>query len=261
MVNSPISSAALIIAHPGHELRVHGWLERERPLVCVLTDGSGRGERSRLPSTTAVLRRAGARPGPVFGRFADRTLYAAILDGSIGVLVGLARELADTLIEHQIEVVVSDAAEGVNPSHDLCRVLADAATTIASRRAGQPLCGYDFPLEAPPGTCPARLEGTAIRLELEDEPLDRKLTAARSYPELRDEVDRTLTQHGAGAFRIECLRPVDPDADVETLVELPPFYERHGEQQVAAGYYDRVLRFRQHFLPVVRALRDLGRTG
>src|SRR5207302_1404403 len=32
-------TSALLVAHPGHELRVHGWLERERPLVFVLTDG------------------------------------------------------------------------------------------------------------------------------------------------------------------------------------------------------------------------------
>src|SRR5438034_752023 len=30
--------AALFIAHPGHELLVHGWLELVRPFVFVLTD-------------------------------------------------------------------------------------------------------------------------------------------------------------------------------------------------------------------------------
>ena len=31
MAGSP--KVALVIAHPGHELRVYGWLERERPEV------------------------------------------------------------------------------------------------------------------------------------------------------------------------------------------------------------------------------------
>jgi hypothetical protein len=44
-----------MIAHPGHELRVHHWIERTRPLVFVLTDGSGHTGVSRLASTTAVL--------------------------------------------------------------------------------------------------------------------------------------------------------------------------------------------------------------
>lgn len=259
--SSTTSSSALIIAHPGHELRVHGWLERERPLVCVLTDGSGHNGTSRLPSTAEVLRRAGARPGPVFGRFADRSLYEVVLEGKIDILVGLARELAETLIEQQIEQVAGDAVEGFNPSHDLCRVLTDAAATIASRRTGRRVRSYDFLLEGPPDACPAGLRDHAVRLELEAETLERKLAAARSYPELRDEVDRTFAQHGAAAFRVECLRPADPGVDLETLVEDPPSYERYGEKQVAAGYYDRVLRFREHFLPVARALRDLGRTA
>jgi hypothetical protein len=51
---------ALIIAHPGHELRVHHWIEKTRPLVLVLTDGSGRTTQSRLASTTRILEQAGA---------------------------------------------------------------------------------------------------------------------------------------------------------------------------------------------------------
>jgi hypothetical protein len=34
--------AAVVVTHPGHEVRIHGWLERERSLVFVLTDGAGR---------------------------------------------------------------------------------------------------------------------------------------------------------------------------------------------------------------------------
>lgn len=252
-------SSALIVAHPGHELRVHGWLERERPVVFVLTDGSGHGRTSRVPSTEEVLRRAGARPGPVFGRFPDRDLYEVLLEGKIDVLTGLVRELAEALVEQGVETVAGDAIEGFNPSHDLCRVLIDAAVAIASRRTGRTLASYDFPLEGPPDTCADGLAG-AIRLELGEEALERKLAAARSYPELRDEVERTFAQHGAAAFRVECLRPADPQADVESLVEDPPYYERYGERQVAAGHYQRVLRFREHFLPLARALRELGRT-
>jgi len=49
------ATPAVIIAHPGHELRVHYWLEQAKPAVCVLTDGSGRTQKSRLDSTTGVL--------------------------------------------------------------------------------------------------------------------------------------------------------------------------------------------------------------
>ncbi len=72
--------AALVVAHPGHELRVHHWMERARPVVFVLTDGSGSAHSSRLASTTAVLEQAGARPGSIYGRLSDRDLYRALLD-------------------------------------------------------------------------------------------------------------------------------------------------------------------------------------
>jgi hypothetical protein len=257
-MHSLSSVAALVVAHPGHELRVYGWLERERPEVFVLTDGSGSGGQSRVPSTAEVLRRAGARPGSVFGRFSDRALYEVILEGRIEVLAGLAGELAGALIERGVETVAADAIEGFNPAHDLCRLLADAAVLQARRRTGRAIASYEFLLEGRPDADPP--DG-ARRLQLEDGALERKLAAARSYPEMAYEVERACERHGAGAFRIECLRPADPEADVEALVAEPPYYEAYGERQVAAGRYPRVLRFREHFLPLARALRELGRTA
>lgn len=250
-----------MVAHPGHELRVHGWLEREQPAVFVLTDGSGSTGQSRVASTLEVLRRAGAQAGSLFGRFSDGELYEVILEGRIEVLTGLARELADALIDREVETVAADAIEGFNPSHDLCRLLTDAAVTLASRRTGRTIASYDFLLEGRPDAFPANGSSGAVRLELEDGALERKLAAARSYPEMAYEVERAFASHGAGAFRSEYLRPADPEADVEALIEEPPYYETYGERQVAAGRYPRVLRFREHFLPLARALRELGRTA
>lgn len=250
-----------MVAHPGHELRVYGWLERERPVVFVLTDGSGSSGQSRVPSTEEVLRSAGARPGSLFGRFSDRELYGAILEGRLEVFTGLAGELADALIERGVETVAGDAMEGFNPSHDVCRLLTDAAVALARRRTARAIASYDFPLEGRPDAAGANGSRGALRLELEDGALERKLAAARSYPEMAYEVERAFERHGAKAFRIEFLRPADPEADVEALIDEPPYYESYGERQVAAGRYRQVLRFREHFLPLARALRELGRTA
>ncbi|PYT01250.1 MAG: hypothetical protein DMF65_07865 [Acidobacteria bacterium] len=72
---TPPTPSAIVVAHPGHEVRLHGWLERERPLVLILTDGSGREGRSRIASTTRYLEKFGARRGRVFGRFTDLEVY------------------------------------------------------------------------------------------------------------------------------------------------------------------------------------------
>ena len=46
--SQPKASAALILGHPGHELRVYGWTRSIRPLTFVITDGSGASGISRL---------------------------------------------------------------------------------------------------------------------------------------------------------------------------------------------------------------------
>lgn len=109
--------AALVIAHPGHELRVHGWLEAARPSVCVLTDGSGRTGRPRLDSTTKVLDAAGARRGAVYGPFSDGRLYAALLEHEHSPFIRLVEGLASTFVRERVRVVAGDAEEGYNPSH------------------------------------------------------------------------------------------------------------------------------------------------
>src|SRR5205814_10133217 len=81
-------NAALIIGHPGHELRIHHWLETARPLTFVLTDASGRGQRARLPSTASILRKPGARAAPIVGRQTDAQAYEIPLSASLAVLTG-----------------------------------------------------------------------------------------------------------------------------------------------------------------------------
>jgi len=100
----PEPRSALLVAHPGHELLLHGWLRAARPRVCVLTDGSGRDGDSRLDATTRVLERADASSGPLYGRYPDRVIYEALLDGDTSFFVGLAQELAKSLAGDDIEV-------------------------------------------------------------------------------------------------------------------------------------------------------------
>ncbi len=248
---------ALVMAHPGHELRVHAWLARTRPRVFVLTDGSGHQGHGRLASTTKVLAQAGATCGPVFGRLSDRAAYQLILNRDVGAVTALAGELAAAFAQEQVGMVASDAVEGFNPVHDLCWVLTDAAARMATRRSGQLVRHYDFALEAAPdsravGSCSDGL----VRLVLDAAAWQRKLEAVQAYAELRYEVERSFAGHGEDAFRVELLRPVDANRTLAERVGVPPFYESFGERRVAAGVYDRVLRFREHFLPLADAVRD-----
>src|SRR5438105_4697197 len=75
-------AAHLLVAHPGHELLLHGWIDQVKPIVHVLTDGSGHSGDGRLEMTAEFLRACGARPGAIFGALSDREAYAMILEGN-----------------------------------------------------------------------------------------------------------------------------------------------------------------------------------
>src|SRR5579883_1476578 len=102
--------SALVVGHPGHELKIFGWLATEKPLVCVLTDGSGRSGISRLSSTQNLLWHAGAKAGPVFGAFSDAEFYKALLEYRIEHFTDVAEQLVQSFIDHEIDLVAGDAA-------------------------------------------------------------------------------------------------------------------------------------------------------
>jgi hypothetical protein len=252
VVGAEDGRAALVIARPGHELRVHGWLEQTRPAVFVLTDGSGRTGRPRLDSTARVLKAAGAQPGEIFGRFSDAALYAALLEGQKELLVRLADELGDAFLRAGVVRVAGDAAEGHDPAQDLCRALTATAAALARWRGSRPVTEHEFSVQGWPDACPRPLRRWALWVRLDDAALQRKLQAAAGYTELATEVRAALDTWGEEAFRTECLRPA---VSWTAAVAGPPEYERRGEQRVASGHWAKVIRGYAHVLPAVAALR------
>jgi hypothetical protein len=249
-----VTTSAIVVAHPGHELRVFHWMERMHPLYCCLTEGSGGVASSRMPSTDEVLGRVGSRPGPIYGRYSDKQIYRFLLDGRTDVFVALAVELAEVFVAAGIDAVAGDAVEGFNPSHDVCRYVIDGAVALARRRMRRPIGNHDFLLEGRPDACPDGSRDTALWLRLDDAALDRKIDAALQYPELRPEVHGALDRFGRGAFAVECLRPVAATPVFDAFDGGLPAYERYGEQRVREGRYAEIIRYRQHVLPVRTAI-------
>lgn len=246
------NKTALVIGHPGHELRVFRWLEIAQPDVFVITDGSGRSGQSRLSSTSRLLPQTGCEPGNFYGELSDTAAYDAILNGEFEVFITLTKKLATHLIDQKVTCVAGDAWEGYNPVHDVCRAIINAAVEIAGR-ANWSVENLSFPLIGPPETCEGASCHDAVHPELDDEAFARKLAAARSYVELESEVNAAFKQNAVEAFRFECLRPVAGGPITNGLTEKP-FYEVYGEQKVASGYYPKVIRYREHFLPLAEAL-------
>jgi hypothetical protein len=216
----------------------------------VLTDGSGHTDHSRLASTTAVLERTGASRGAIYGAMSDRQLYRAILAGERDVFTRLVDELASALLQAGVTYVVGDAVEGVNPGHDVCRLVLNGALLRIEQTTGRRLKNLEYPVEGPPDECPAEDRTEAIFLTLDDEAFARKMEAVRTYPEMAAEMERVLKIYSTDVFRNECIRPVRYGLDVEHRFQHPCVYERYGEKQVAAGIYREVLRFREHVAPL-----------
>jgi hypothetical protein len=234
----------LVVAHPGHELLLHGWISRNKPVVHVLTDGAEHSA-TRLGRTIDLLRNLGATAGTIVGRLSDREAYAMILERNSALLVSLVTELAEQLQSDQPAMIVGDAAEGYNPVHDLCRLIAGAAISMAGVSTKQ----YEYAVV----NHPHALETASIVIDLDEAEFAAKMASARGQAALLTDIEELLARHGADAYRREALCPV---VDWTALGgDEPPLYEHHGEERVAVGRYTKVIRRREHMLPLRDALR------
>jgi hypothetical protein len=240
---------ALVVAHPGHELRAFHFLEQTRPRVSVLTDGSGSTGMSRLAATTSLLTQTGATCDRVYGAFTDAAAYRHLVAGDNTPFVSAAWRLRDSFEDHGITAVLTDAAEGYNPVHDLCRSIAEAAVRLC-REPAPSLFEVDL-MGHPTGS------GTGIRLVLDDEAFARKLAAVKGNPALHEEAAWAFERYGADAFRTEFLRR--SVTGVLAPGEHVPYYEQIGNERVQQGRYRDVLRYGEHVRPVLASLLALDR--
>jgi hypothetical protein len=247
--------AALVIAHPGHELRVYHWLTLARPTIYILTDGSGNSGTSRLGSTAKIIEETSASTGSIFGYLTDQNIYSAIMNHDFALFIQLVEELAQAFLKQSLDYVVGDAIEGYNPAHDVCRFILNAAIELANHRDSRTILNYDILLTSEPADHRQDALADTIWFTLDDNQLQQKLQAAYDYTELDLDVNRILKEKGIDAVRTECLRPASTTLIRDELGEETPYYEIYGEKRVAAGYYQQVLRYREHVLPLVEALR------
>ena len=248
---------ALIVGHPGHELRILAWLTRMQPIVVALTDGSGHLGLPRVDISKTFLLEAGATPSRLYGRLTDKDIYSKLLEQDHAFFVDLAETIADLLIEQRVEFVAGDAIEGYNPTHDICRLLIDRAVGIASNELGYAIKNYAFPLVGHPS-----FEGTpenSIMIELSTEELALKVSKAFEYAQnaggvLVSEVALSVTKYGQDAFAKEILCTQNTRAALKGFEQEPPFYELYGKSQVMAGFYTQAINYREHIAPIARTV-------
>jgi hypothetical protein len=235
----------LIIAHPGHELRLFGWMERERPLVFILSDGSGGAQRSRLDYSLATIRATGARLIEGSGQRSDRDWYAALLGGDIPAFLQAADAIAAAALTVHAPLVVSDAADGYNPLHDLCQAIGGAVIARVARHAKAP----EFRVS--PATATA-MGSKAVTWNLEDDAMLRKRRAISANTPLAEEVARLLAETPDALYREQLLFPA-----FDWPEHWKPEWEAFGRKRVKEGRFAAPITYRGHVLPIAKAL--LGR--
>ena len=203
---------------------------------------------SRLHQTTCLLDESGATRDKVYGCFTDAEAYAHLMARDGTPFVEAAHQLSQSFQHHGITAVLTDAAEGYNPVHDLCRGIAEAGVRLCGARA--PLL-FEFDLVGHPDG-----SGPGIRLTLDDRAFARKLDAVNRYTALTAEATAAFDLHGTEAFRVKFLRR--STQGVLPSAEHVPYYERVGNERVLDGRYRSVLRYGEHVRPVLAALLAVG---
>jgi hypothetical protein len=237
----------LIIAHPGHELRLFDWMERERPRIFILSDGSGGAQSSRLDYSVSAIRGAGATLIEGSGQRSDREWYAAILAGDIPAFTQTADVIAATALTMQAPLVVSDAADGYNPLHDLCQAIAGAVVARIARDSEAPKFLVSPAIASAMGT-------PSIAWKLQDETARRKRLAVSANMPLAEEAARLLAEAPDALYTEQLL---DPTFDWPE--NWTPEWEAFGRKRVKEGRFAAPITYHDHVLPIAKAL--LGRDG
>jgi hypothetical protein len=241
---------ALVISHPGHELRIYDWLKRQKPIVSILTDGSGKSNNSRMHGSTKIFQALDIPTSPIYGSYTDRYFYSKILSGDAEFFINLCEKIFQFFIKERIEFVAADAIEGYNPTHDICRMIINVVIEKIKKKLNVEIKNYDFLLDGNHKDNPDYLSSELMWTELHPASLLEKINFIKNYPALQPEVDSLLQKHGDKVLKFECLRRYK--ASHFNFIKQKPFYEIYGEQQIKSGIYTNLISYQQHILPLIK---------
>lgn len=292
MKSLPEGNYALSIAHPGHELRLHGFLEQAKPWVFILTDGSHRtgadimfesikaidkatkfGSKGKLDLKSDSWKKTFKHsfPGnpPEKEHIKDIQIFSELINQKTDFMAAHIAFMAQNFIKYDVDYLVADPSEGFNVVHEINRVMADAAIDLVKGMTGKQILNYDFAIDQPFNT---NINDECIHIILDDDAVERKLTAMMKYPlaimdlqpnitigdkdyslfmelgktkEGKEEIKNILKERNIDFFKNEYLRPysyAEPSGK--------PVYETRGEKAVKEKKYFNVITFKDHILPI-----------
>ncbi|MDI1280528.1 hypothetical protein [Brevundimonas sp.] len=251
---------ALVVAHPGHELRMSAWVRRARPRLSIIARGSRSGQSERrIEASRRLADVLGAVPTAPFGAAFDVDLYRWMMAGDAAPFLDLVDTLAAGFCAGAVTTVVTDGWQNYNPVHDLTHLMTRVAAAEAGQTLGRAVTCLDYPVVL--GDLAAAPAGPAVAvLDLDPQQRADKQALVDRYPEIADDVASLSASAGPAAFTRESLHRPLPLADL-IPTDRPPLYEAWGEDRVRAGVYAEALRW-SHMVPIVsRLARRLEAAG
>lgn len=243
---------ALVMAHPGHELKLHGWLRTVRPSVHTLTTGSRHlHQTERLRASDRLCESLSLAKGAFFGEVFDADFYNVILRKQTEIVHEWTDRLRDHFNRRSCSIVVCDAWQGFSIAHDLIHVMTRIAAAEAAVKSGRDIDVFEFaPVpESLPGLF--RLDKAPDEFQLSKELEHEKILAAQSMPDLHELQEYLDAVGQAELMREKFYRP----RPLEDLLEpeRPPLYEQYGAERVQDGHYERAILWRD-VRPIVSSL-------
>lgn len=203
MKNLPIGKGALSVAHAGHELRLHGFIEQAKPYIFILTDGSSATAPTRMGYSQLYVSNIFPEQKDSFMTFAlanlskeekyikESQLIQEVLAGSTGFCELYAGEMAQIMIEKKIDYIVCDASEDADVIHEICVILTDLAIKLVEKMTRKKIMRYEYAVTKPYNH---DLTEDCIHIELDAPMAQRKIEELSKYhisvlPEIKHDVD------------------------------------------------------------------------
>lgn len=286
MKNIPIGNGALSVAHAGHELRLHGFLEKVKPYIFILSEGKKISDKDSMLMYSWKYIQEVIDKKDSFGILTlpdkeqkvmyidDLQIYNEIILGNTGFFGMYMSMMIQNIQQKKIDYIVADASEGTSVVHELCRIMTDIVVKYIHNTTGKKIMNYEYSVDKP---FDHSLTDDCIHIELDEEMFQRKIIHIISYhpaifQNLKPDVSLDMnivnelrkTKHGAlelkkiieeihpTFFHNEYIRPCIYKEPAEK-----PSYEVQGEKSVARGVYSQVITYAGHIKPLKEKLELL----
>lgn len=208
MKSLPAGNFALSIAHPGHEIRLHGFIEQTKPFIFILADQGDPSQMKAMSNylgfiykNTKVLKRDGfyiIKHLPENGvvdpeknyYLKDIEVQTAIHENNMPLFEYYTKKMANIFIGNDINYVIVDSSEELDAAHDLNRAMTDAAVKLVKKVKNHDIEVYEFNVLKPFNH---NISQECIVVYLTKEEQLRKLKHIISYhPNIFNELNQNL---------------------------------------------------------------------